>query len=59
MKGTALLREAAGLAGVSILYSKNLPSDLQRAALFVYITIRKDWISCAAGHGRRGAGGCK
>ncbi|MEO8126639.1 MAG: glycosyltransferase family 4 protein [Bryobacteraceae bacterium] len=38
MKGTALLEEAAAIAGIQIRYSTNLPGDLSRAALFVYIT---------------------
>ncbi|HUS07318.1 MAG TPA: glycosyltransferase family 4 protein [Bryobacteraceae bacterium] len=38
MKGSALLREAASLAGVDILFTKNLQMDLPRAAIFVYIT---------------------
>jgi hypothetical protein len=38
MKGTALLREAAAEAGISIQYSTALVQDLERAALFVYIT---------------------
>jgi len=38
MKGSALLNEAAALAGIAIRYSTNLPADLLNAALFVYIT---------------------
>ena len=38
MKGSALLNEAAALAGITIQYSRNLTADLPRAALFVYIT---------------------
>lgn len=38
MKGSALLNEAAALAGISVRYSINLPVDLLKAALFVYIT---------------------
>jgi glycosyltransferase involved in cell wall biosynthesis len=38
MKGTALLREAVAEAGLSIRYSTALVRDLERAALFIYIT---------------------
>ncbi|MGH9633154.1 MAG: glycosyltransferase family 4 protein [Bryobacteraceae bacterium] len=38
MKGSALLREAASIAGVSVIYSRDLERDLRTAALFVYIT---------------------
>ena len=38
MKGSALLNEAAALAGIQIRYSTNLTDDLPNAALFVYIT---------------------
>ena len=38
MKGTNLVREAASLAGVDVLLSRNLIDDLSRARLFVYIT---------------------
>ena len=38
MKGSALLNEAAALAGISIRYSTDLAADLLNAALFVYIT---------------------
>lgn len=38
MKGTELLRAAASLAGVDVLFSNDLRQDLPRAALFVYIT---------------------
>jgi Glycosyltransferase len=38
MKGSELLRAAAALAGVEVLFSKDLAQDLPRAAIFVYIT---------------------
>ena len=38
MKGSALLNEAAALAGISIRYSTDLAADLLNAALLVYIT---------------------
>ncbi len=38
MKGTALLNEAAALAGITIKYSTDLRADLLNAALLVYIT---------------------
>jgi hypothetical protein len=38
MKGSVLLNEAAAIAGISIYFSADLQADLQRAALFVYIT---------------------
>jgi hypothetical protein len=38
MKGTALLRDVAAEAGLSIQYSTALVRDLEHAALFVYIT---------------------
>jgi hypothetical protein len=38
MKGTALLREAAAEAGLTVRYSNNLIPDLKQAAIFLYIT---------------------
>lgn len=38
LKGKNTIQEAANLAGISVLFSKNLPADLPGAALFVYIT---------------------
>ncbi len=38
MKGTSLLRAAAVTGGFEVGYSNHLAADLQRAALFVYIT---------------------
>ncbi len=37
-KGGGLIREAARLAGVEVLFSSDLPRDLPRAAVFVYIS---------------------
>ncbi|MBK5292480.1 MAG: glycosyltransferase family 4 protein [Acidobacteriia bacterium] len=37
-KGSALAREAAALAGVSIEFSSNLPADLPGCKLFLYLT---------------------
>jgi hypothetical protein len=37
-KGKRLIEQAAGLAGVPVHFSRNLPRDLPHAALFVYIT---------------------
>lgn len=37
-KGRALIREAARLAKIDVVFSKNLPADLKTAAFFVYIT---------------------
>lgn len=37
-KGKRLIEEAAGLAGIAVHFSRNLPRDLPHAALFVYIT---------------------
>lgn len=37
-KGKKLIERAGALAGVAVHFSKNLPQDLPRAALFVYIT---------------------
>jgi hypothetical protein len=47
MKGSLLLKEAAAIAGISIHFSADLQSDLQRAALFVYIT-RSEGLGSAA-----------
>ena len=38
MKGSDLAREAAELAGAGIVFSTDLSKDLERAALFLYIT---------------------
>jgi hypothetical protein len=47
MKGSDLLREAARLAGVEIVFSDNLSRDLPRAALFVYVS-RSEGLGSAA-----------
>ncbi len=38
LKGSALVREAAALGGFEVHFSQNLPHDLQRAAVLLYIT---------------------
>lgn len=38
MKGAALVKEAASIAGLDIIFSNDLPRDLAAAAIFVYIT---------------------
>ena len=38
MKGAALVRQAAALAGLDVHFSRDLMQDLDRAAIFVYIT---------------------
>ena len=47
MKGSDLLDKAAAIAGVSVTYSHDLPCDLRRARLFVYIT-RAEGLGSAA-----------
>ncbi len=47
MKGSDLAREAAELAGAGIVFSTDLSKDLDRAALFLYIT-RSEGLGSAA-----------
>lgn len=37
-KGKKLVEQAAAIANIAVRFSKNLPRDVQRAAVFVYIT---------------------
>ena len=46
-KGRDLVRQAAALAQVDVLYSDNLAHDLQRASMFVYLT-RSEGLGSAA-----------
>jgi glycosyltransferase involved in cell wall biosynthesis len=46
-KGSDLVREAAGLAGVEVHFSRNLEADLAEAAMLVYIT-RQEGLGSAA-----------
>ena len=47
MKGSDLAREAAQLAGAGIVFSTDLSKDLERAAMFLYIT-RSEGLGSAA-----------
>jgi glycosyltransferase involved in cell wall biosynthesis len=47
MKGSDLAREAAQLAGAGIVFSTDLSKDLERAAVFLYIT-RSEGLGSAA-----------
>lgn len=47
MKGSDLVAQAAGIAGVEVVFSSDLARDLERAALFVYIT-RSEGLGSAA-----------
>ncbi len=46
-KGTALVAEAARMAGVSVLFTRDLARDLARASLFVYVTFEEGLGSAA------------
>lgn len=47
MKGRDLIAQAAKVSGVEVLYSQNLPKDLSKASMFVYIT-RSEGLGSAA-----------
>ncbi|MCU1294438.1 MAG: glycosyl transferase, group 1 [Bryobacterales bacterium] len=47
MKGRDLVEQAAKVSGVEIVYSQNLPQDLCRASMFLYIT-RSEGLGSAA-----------
>lgn len=46
-KGRDLVEQAASLAGIRVLFSNDLPRDLERSSLFVYIT-RSEGLGSAA-----------
>jgi glycosyltransferase involved in cell wall biosynthesis len=46
-KGSALLRKAAAVAGLEVLFSSNLLEDLRRASLFVYLSFSEGLGSAA------------
>jgi glycosyltransferase involved in cell wall biosynthesis len=47
LKGTDLVAQAAKISGVEVLYSQNLPVDLLRASMFIYLT-RSEGLGSAA-----------
>lgn len=47
LKGRDLLEKASALAGIPVVFSDNLPEDLRRASMFVYIT-RSEGLGSAA-----------
>lgn len=47
MKGRDLILQAAKISGVEVMYSRNLPKDLQAASMFLYIT-RSEGLGSAA-----------